>query len=271
MPEIPRWLPFCGTLRRASHHAAFELLFRVIRRANDHARRRVLDLGPGTNGFATMLRDKRLTLYGYSEHVVPTPGDWGANAQATGYWFLPQLSSWQPPRALVDFLASGEKPLCIGFGSMTTRDPAAATELVARACREARVRAVLLTGWGGLAHADLGDDVLALEGAPHDWLFPRVAGVIHHGGAGTTSAALRAGVPTTAATFIADQQFWGRRIAALGCGPGPIPFRKLRVGELARRMRALVDTPAYRDAALEIGRRLRGENGAVRAAAAFRI
>jgi UDP:flavonoid glycosyltransferase YjiC (YdhE family) len=271
MPEIPRWLPFCGALRRASHHAAFELLFRVIRGANDSARRRVLDLGPGVNGFASMLREAKLTLYGYSEHVVPTPKDWGPNALATGYWFLPQLSSWQAPRALVDFLESGEKPVCIGFGSMTTNDPAGATQLVARSCKQARVRAVLLTGWGGLEGADLGDGVFALDAAPHDWLFPRMAGVVHHGGAGTTSAAMRAGVPSFAATFIADQQFWGRRIVSLGCGPGPIAFRKLGVDELARRIRALVDTPAYRDGAIEIGRKLRGENGAARAAAALRI
>jgi UDP:flavonoid glycosyltransferase YjiC (YdhE family) len=270
-PEIPGWLPFAGALRRASHHAAFALLFRVIRGANDAARARVLGLGPGANGFSRLLRESRQTLYGYSPSVVPTPADWGPHAQATGYWFLPRLDSWQPPRELVDFLASGPKPVCIGFGSMTTRNPAAATELVARACERARVRGLLLTGWGGLERAKLGDDVLALDGAPHDWLFPRVAGVIHHGGAGTTSAALRAGVPCMAATFIADQQFWGRRIAALSCGPAPIPFRKLDVESLAERIRALVDTPAYREGAAALGARLRAEDGCARAAAALRV
>lgn len=266
LPEIPGWVPFAGSLRRASHHAAFALLFRVIRSANDAARARVLGLGPGANGFARVLRERTPTLYGYSPTVVPPPADWGSHVHATGYWFLERLPSWRPPRGLVEFLGAGPTPVCVGFGSMTTRDPAAASELVARAAERAGVRALLLTGWGGLAQRPLGEHVFALDGAPHDWLFPRVAAVIHHGGAGTTSAALRAGVPNTAATFIADQQFWGRRVQALGCGPGPIPFRKLNVERLAERMRALVEVPERHEAARAVAARLAAEDGGANAA-----
>ncbi len=266
-PEVPAWLPFSGSLRRASYHATWQVLYRVIRGGNDAARSRVLDLGPGANPFAVMIRERWPTLYGFSSAVVPRPSDWGAELALTGYWFLDRLPGWAPPRELTDFLAAGSTPICVGFGSMPSVDPEQTTELFARALALAGQRGILLTGWGGLARARLPETVLALDSAPHDWLFPRVAAVVHHGGAGTTAAALRAGVPGLVIPVIADQRFWGQRLNALGAGLGPLARRQLSPESLAAALRALVENPFHRARAAQVAAVLAREDGVARAVA----
>ena len=268
-PELPAWLPFLGSLRRASYHATWHVLYRLIRDANDAARRRVLDLGPGANPFAAMLRARWPTLYGFSSAVVPRPADWGPELALTGYWFLDRTRDWAPPRELEQFLAAGPPPICVGFGSMPSVDPEQTTELFTRALALAGQRGILLTGWGGLAHARLPETVLAVDSAPHDWLFPRVAAVVHHGGAGTTAAALRAGAPALVIPFIADQPFWGQRLNALGAGLPPMSRRQLEPEPLAAALRALVENPAYRARAAQIADALAREDGVARAVAAL--
>ncbi|HEX9968173.1 MAG TPA: glycosyltransferase, partial [Solirubrobacterales bacterium] len=181
-------------------------------------------------------------LRAYSAAVVPGPAE-----SVTGYWFLDR--PWAPPPALLDFLAAGPPPVCIGFGSMPSRDPAALAELAMQALARAGRRGVLLTGWGGLGDAALSGEVLALEAAPHDWLLPRAAALVHHGGAGTTAAAARAGAPQVIVPFIADQLFWGRRVHALGVGPAPIPRTELTAERLATAIRAATDGPQVRSRA----------------------
>jgi UDP:flavonoid glycosyltransferase YjiC (YdhE family) len=133
--------------------------------------------------------------------------------------------------------------------------------------RRAGVRAVVQAGWAGLESA--GPDVLTIGDAPHAWLFPRMAAVVHHGGAGTTGAAFLAGTPSVAVPVYADQPLWGERIRALGAGPPPLPFTALTAQTLAERIRDL-QTGRYRAAAAELGRRVRTEDGAARVAEALR-
>jgi sterol 3beta-glucosyltransferase len=216
-----------------------------------------------------MLRERWPVLYGLSSSVVPRPADWGSELAMTGYWFLDGAQKWTPPRALEQFLAVGPKPICVGFGSMPSADPEQATRLFARALALAGQRGVLLTGWGGLASAQLPEHVFALESAPHDWLFPRAAAVVHHGGAGTTAAALRAGVPALVVPFIADQRFWAGRVSALGAGIGPIQRRQLEPEPLGDALRALVENPAFRDGAARVAAALAREDGVARAIAAL--
>ena len=168
-PELPSWLPFLGGLRRSSYRVTWYVLYRLIRDANDAARRRVLGLEPGANPFKAMLRERWPVLYGLSSSVVPRPADWGSELAMTGYWFLDGAQKWTPPRALEQFLAVGPKPICVGFGSMPSADPEQTTRLFARALALSGQRGVLLTGWGGLASAQLPENVFALESAPHDW------------------------------------------------------------------------------------------------------
>jgi sterol 3beta-glucosyltransferase len=205
------------------------------------------------------------TLYSFSPHVVPPPQDWNTVTHATGYWHLPPDEHWQPPAALEAFLAAGPAPVYIGFGSMVSADPEAKARVILDAVVQSGQRAVLATGWGALNVSDLPDNVYMLEEAPHEWLFPRMAAVVHHGGAGTTAAGLTAGKPTIICPFIADQPFWGRRVAKLGVGPAPIPQRKLTAARLADALKVAVSDSAIQARAAALGEKLRAEDGVANA------
>lgn len=200
-------------------------------------------------------------FHGYSPAVLPRPKDWRAGLEVTGYWWPQDLDGWTPPETLREFLAAGSPPVLITFGSMAAGAGPWLSELVAAAVRRAGVRAVVQTGAAELA-VEPGDDVLPLGSAPHSWLFPRMAAVVHHGGAGTTGAGVRAGVPTVITPIYADQPLWGRRIAELGLGPRPIPFTRLTADRLAASIREAVTEPAYRAAAQAVAARIRAEDGA---------
>jgi sterol 3beta-glucosyltransferase len=202
-------------------------------------------------------------LYPYSRHVVPIPDDYPPSAHVTGYWFLDrEEDGWDPPAQLVDFLAAGKPPVYVGFGSMGFGKGAdERRDAILAALRVHGLRGIVATGWGGIAPGGAGtDDVLVLEGVPHQWLFPRVAAVVHHGGAGSTAAGIRAGRPSLVVPFLGDQPFWGTRVHALGIGPVPLPARRLRSG-LTDRLGELVHTRSYASRAEEVGGAVRAENG----------
>lgn len=274
-PRLP-----LGPLYNRATHAVSRALARtmigpILAPVNDW-RVATLGLPRLTVGEYLRAHERVPTLYGVSPVVFPRPADWPAWVHMTGYWFLDQPADWQPPAELVDFLDRGQPPVYIGFGSMSGRDPAATTQTVVAALAAAGQRGVLLTGWGGLeraamesAAAELGVDVLAVESIPHDWLFPRMAAVVHHGGAGSTAAGLRAGVPSAAVPFFGDQPYWGAMLADLGVGPAPIPQRELTAPRLAAAITRATSEPALRARAAEIGQRIRAEDGVGAAVAAF--
>jgi sterol 3beta-glucosyltransferase len=200
-------------------------------------------------------------LHGVSRHVLPRPADWPPHAHLTGYWFLEDSGTWQPPAELADFLDAGDPPVYIGFGSMAGRDPRRVTGAVVEGLRLANVRGIIATGWGGLDGDDLPDTIMHITQAPHDWLFPRVSAVVHHGGADTTAAALRAGKPSVICPFIVDRFFWGRRMSALGAGSAPIPQKRLTAQRLAAAIRQVTTDAAVRATAAELGRRISQEDG----------
>jgi sterol 3beta-glucosyltransferase len=206
-------------------------------------------------------------LHAFSPHVVPRPDDWPPQAVITGYWFLDSGQEWQPPAELENFLAAGDPPVYVGFGSMAGRDPLRLTGIVIDALRLAGLRGILATGWGGLQARDLPPTIFKLESAPHARLFPRMAAVVHHGGAGTTAAGLRAARPTVICPFMGDQPFWGSRIHALGAGPEPIPQKKLTPENLAAALRQAVDGPEMRARAETVAEGIRSENGVANAIA----
>jgi UDP:flavonoid glycosyltransferase YjiC (YdhE family) len=206
-------------------------------------------------------------LCAWSPAVLPIPADWPPGVHATGYWFLDPAPRWQPPDDLLRFLHAGPPPVSIGFGSMVPGDRDATLTLVLDALALARQRGVLLGGWGGLAEraTSLPPDVYPAATLPHSWLVPRTAAVVHHGGAGTTSAALRAGVPAVITPFLADQPSWARTVRALGAGPEPIPFPDLTAQRLARAIGEAVESPTIRARAAALGRQLQAEDGLSRA------
>lgn len=200
-------------------------------------------------------------LYAYSEALLPRPEDWPANAHVTGPWFLNEGVDWTPPSLLEAFLAEGPPPVYIGFGSMGAARAAGRTRLVLEAVALSGERAVLATGWGGLLPAEVPANVFVLESAPHDWLFPRMSAVVHHGGAGSTMAGLRAGKPTVVCPFFGDQPFWGRVVERRGVGPRPVPQRSLTPAGLAWAIRAALGPSVVAEAAA-MGARIRAEDGA---------
>jgi len=200
-------------------------------------------------------------LHAYSKHIVPRPDDWPENVSVNGFWFLDQLDGWQPSSELKTFLEAGEAPVYIGFGSMAGRNPQRLADIAIEALSRSRLRGILATGWGGLEASQLPETIFKIDHAPHDWLFPQVSAIVHHGGAGTTSAALRAGKPMTICPFIADQPFWGERIHALGVGPKAIPHKKLSVDKLVSALREMSHNSVMRSHASEIGQLIQNENG----------
>jgi len=200
-------------------------------------------------------------LYPYSRHVLPVPPDYPSTAHVPGYWFLPEQEESLAPE-VEEFLAAGEAPVYIGFGSMGFGKGAQERrDAVLEALAATGLRGIVATGWGGMTPGASGrEDVLVVEGAPHGALFPRCAAVVHHGGAGSTAAGLRAGRPTLIVPFLGDQPFWGARLRELGVSPRPLPPRRLRQ-DLAARLGELVGTPAYARRAAEVGERLRAEDG----------
>ena len=258
---LPGWLGRPG--RYLSHRLSDQGVWAPFRRAMAAARRDVLGLRGRSRGATGPV------LYGFSRHVVPVPPGRRRQRIVTGYWTLPAGPDWTPPPGLDAFLSRPGPVVSIGFGSMAAGDPDATTALAVDAARRAGVRAVLLVGSGGLAAAPATDDVFAADAVPHDWLFPRVAAVVHHGGAGTTGAAIQAGVPAVVVPFTVDQPFWALRVAALGVGPAPVPQRRLTAERLGDALRESVRDGAMQSRARALGAAVRAEDGVAAAVAHF--
>jgi sterol 3beta-glucosyltransferase len=202
--------------------------------------------------------------YGFSPAVVPRPADWPDSYQITGYWWPRRPAAWRPPAELEEFLSSGPPPVFFGFGDLTPENTSDFVELAAAAGRQAGVRQVIQaehTDPTPAGRPQPGDSIVVGD-LPHDWLFPKMAAVVHHAGAGTTAAGLRAGVPAVTVPVLADQPFWAARVAALGVGPAPIPHRRLSVAALAAAIRDAVARPSYRTQAGALSRRMASEDGA---------
>lgn len=204
-------------------------------------------------------------VYAMSPLVLPRPAGWDEHIRIGGFLFDNAPVSWKPPEDLIRFMEDGQPPIYIGFGSMNSGNMEKTMAIVLRAVHAARLRAVVNLGWSGEKLKST-RNVYFGEYIPHDWLFPRVSAIVHHGGAGTTASGLRYGKPTLIIPFGGDQPFWGNRIRELGCGPKPIHRSDLTVRKLTVALLDLVSHKAYRTAASELGRQLAQENGTVQIA-----
>ncbi|MFF4158727.1 glycosyltransferase [Streptomyces sp. NPDC001678] len=198
-------------------------------------------------------------LHGFSTALVPRPSDWRPGLRVVGTWW-PHHDPAEPlPAELEDFLGAGPPPVLVGFGSMASGDGERLSGIAVRALRRAGLRGILQSGGAGLA-AD-GDDVLTVGDVPHAALFPRLAAVVHHAGAGTSAAALRAGVPAVTVPVTGDQPFWAGRLAALGAATAPIPFPSLTAERLADALERVVNEGSYARAAAYAARHMATEDG----------
>jgi sterol 3beta-glucosyltransferase len=210
-------------------------------------------------------------INGYSELLFHKSSDWKRNIHVTGNWIIEKEPAWIAPTDLVDFINNGQPPIYIGFGSM--KDIAAFRQtfiLITAALKITNQRAVIALGWNELpADEDVPENIFLTDSVPHSWLFPQMAAVVHHGGAGTTAAGLTAGKPTIIIPSNADQPAWGKRVFELGVGAKPIPKKKMTTEKLA----AAIDYALRPDVvakAAALGEKLRKENGVKNAVAIIR-
>jgi len=259
-PLVPFTFSFGGTYNRWTHYIVAQTLWLAWRGAINQWRRETLRLGPAS--WFNQHNDA-LTLYGFSSHVVPRPTDWSSE-HITGYWFLPAPSGWQPSVALEKFLSEGTPPVYIGFGSIGVREPTKTLETILHALAHTGLRAVISVSHN-FAHAHLPANVFPITDVPHTWLFPRMSALVHHGGAGTTAAGLRAGVPTIVIPLAVDQFFWGKRIAELGVGPRPIPQSVLTSNALSRALAQATRDTEMQSRAKMLAKKIASEDGVARA------
>lgn len=257
---MPTWLP--AAANRATY-LGMKAPAAIFGRVVDRWREETLGL-PRRHGRHDPLRrpDNGQTpvLHAFSPSVLPPPMDWPDSVHTTGYWVLPPADDPLPPR-LEDFLGAGDPPVFVGFGSMSGRDPARSTALVLEAARQAKTRLVIGAGWGGLDSSMSGDGVLAVGDVDYQRLFPRMAAVVHHGGAGTAGTAFASGRPQVVCPFVADQPFWARLAHHHGVAPAPQPQRHLTAAGLAAAITTASKDPDMARAAQELGHRVRAEDG----------
>eukprot|EP01018_Ginkgo_biloba_P018902 Gb_41677 [translate_table: standard] len=275
------WTPtskFPHPLSRVKQSAGYRLSYQVvdsliwlgIRGLINDFRKKKLKLRPVTylSGSQGSITDFP-TGYIWSPHLVPKPEDWGPKVDVVGFCFLNLAADYMPPESLLKWLEAGKKPIYVGFGSLPVQDPEGMTSIIVQALKETGQRGIINKGWGGLGDlAEPPDFIYLLDNCPHDWLFPHCAAVVHHGGAGTTAAGLKAACPTTIVPFFGDQPFWGERVHARGLGPPPIPVDQFSLPRLVAAIHSMLD-PKVKENALQIAKAMENEDGVSGAVKAF--
>jgi sterol 3beta-glucosyltransferase len=240
-----------------------QFVWQVARNFDNKMRRELLDFPPlPIWGPSARHLERTPLFYAYSPSVLPRPADWPDRIHVTGFWFSDPPPGWMPPPDLVAFLENGPPPIYVGFGSMPSGSAENTLKLILKALELSHQRGILLSGWAGIGEErKLPEYAFGVQSVPHSWLFPRMRAVVHHGGAGTTGAGLRAGIPSIITPFVADQPNWAMRIEALGVGPHPVPFSELTADLLATAIvKATTDT-AMQQRASDLGRQIRDEDG----------
>lgn len=256
VPQLPINHP---KLNQFSYTAINTLTGTLFRSMVNRVRTDLMDLTPYRENFNQFIQRPYPIAYGYSPSVQAQPTDWDEHLKVTGYWFLDE--PYTPSEEFTQWLDNGEQPIYVGFGSMTNRNPQQMTDIVLKSVEQAKVRCVLLSGWAGIGNDRTSDDVFVVDNVPHHWLFPQMKAVVHHGGAGTTAAGLRAGIPSIVIPHFVDQPYWAKRVEDLGVGPSAIPRSDLSVEALTRAIRLTVyDRPMQRRAKA-LGERIRAEDG----------
>ncbi|KAB5527824.1 hypothetical protein DKX38_021671 [Salix brachista] len=284
------WTPtseFPHPLSRVKQSAGYRLSYQIvdsliwlgIRDMINDLRKKKLKLRPVTYLSGSQGSDSNVP-YGYiwSPHLVPKPKgaayrenvkNWGPKIDVVGFCFLDLASNYEPPESLLKWLEAGQKPIYIGFGSLPVQEPEKMTQTIVEALEQTGQRGIINKGWGGLGElAEPKDFVYPLDNCPHDWLFLQCKAVVHHGGAGTTAAGLKAACPTTIVPFFGDQPFWGERVHARGVGPPPIPVDEFSHTKLVEAINFMLD-PKVKERAVELAKDMENEDGVDGAVKAF--
>jgi sterol 3beta-glucosyltransferase len=260
---LPQWPRSLGKmLNQRSHRKAQQGFGQMFLPSANAARRSLLNLPSLPDSFYASLPDAvECILCGYSSLLVPKPADWSEKIHLTGFWTLKHQQDWQPESELVDFLRAGSAPIYIGFGSMRSYQPLETVELVEEALTQIGQRGILLVDPDAYTTHRRSDTLYLTNETAHDWLFPQMQAIVHHGGAGTTAASLQAGRPTVIVPSIAEQFFWGTLVARIGIGPYPVHRAQLTARKLAQRLEAVLHNAEMKQRARDLGKHLRSENG----------
>lgn len=256
---IPVNDPNTSAFGKAIGKLAGGLMGLVMTRPLDQIRKRVGLPKMGQYGISS----PRLNMIPLSSVVIPPNPYWEARHQMTGFWFAPAPQNWQPPADLADFLQKGQPPVVISLGAMAiSGDDAMQAALIAvKAVEKAGLRAII-QGWDEpMRQIKTSENIYHGGSIPHDWLLERSAAIVHHGGFGTTSAGLKAGIPSMAVPHIIDQFIWGQKLFDLGVGPKPLPRTKMSVETFSEALTDLTTNLKYQDNAREIGTKIRAEDG----------
>ncbi|KAH6813717.1 UDP-Glycosyltransferase superfamily protein [Perilla frutescens var. frutescens] len=275
------WTPtseFPHPLSRVKQSAGYRLSYQIvdsliwlgIRDMINDVRKKKLKLRPVTYLSGSQGSENDIPHgYIWSPHLVPKPKDWGPKIDVVGFCFLDLATNYEPPESLLNWLKAGPKPIYIGFGSLPVQEPEKMTKIIVEALEITKQRGIINKGWGGLGNlAEEKDFVYLLDNIPHDWLFLQCAAVVHHGGAGTTAAGLRAACPTTIIPFFGDQPFWGERVHARGVGPPPIPVDEFSLKKLVDAINFMIE-PEVKEQAVELAKAMENEDGVSGAVKAF--
>jgi sterol 3beta-glucosyltransferase len=257
-------LPFRFSFRLTnwlSHWLVTQLTYLSWRSEINHARQNLFQLDSASllDSSLQNYSAQPLTLNGFSEQIVPRPKDWNEKQIITGYWRNPP-QEWTPPKELLQFIKSSPNPISIGFGSPGTKGFSQTLIMLEKALNLTNTQAILTipSKW----HAEIkSKNIFPIDYVPHDWLYKNVKVAIHHGGAGTTSASLHAGIPTITLPLAIDQFFWGERTRKIGVGPEPIPQRKLTAEKLANAIQASLTDETMKAKAKTVSEKLSQENG----------
>ncbi|XP_022149768.1 sterol 3-beta-glucosyltransferase UGT80A2-like isoform X2 [Momordica charantia] len=275
------WTPtneFPHPLSRIKQQAGYRLSYQIVdsliwlgvRDIINDFRKKKLKIRPVTYLSGSRFSESDVPhAYLWSPYLVPKPRDWGPKIDVVGYCFLDLASNYEPPESLVKWLEAGDKPIYIGFGSLPVQEPEKMTQIIMQALERTGQRGIINEGWGGLGKsAEPKDFIYLLDNCPHDWLFFKCKAVVHHGGAGTTAAGLKAACPTTVVPFFGDQPFWGERVHARGVGPPPIPIDEFSLPRLLNAINYMLD-PKVKERAVELAKVLEIEDGVEGAVRAF--
>ncbi|XP_038897685.1 sterol 3-beta-glucosyltransferase UGT80A2-like isoform X5 [Benincasa hispida] len=275
------WTPtseFPHPLSRVKQQAGYRLSYQIVdsliwlglRDIVNDFRKKKLKIRPVTYLSGSQSSESDVPhVYLWSPYLVPKPKDWGPKIDVVGYCFFDLASNFEPPESLVKWLEAGDKPIYIGFGSLPVQEPEKMTQIIIQALETTKQRGIINEGWGGLGKsAEQKDFIYLLDDCPHDWLLPKCKAVVHHGGAGTTAAGLKAACPTTVVPFFGDQPFWGERVHARGVGPPPIPVDEFSLPRLVNAINYMLD-PKVKQQAVELGKALENEDGVEGAVRAF--
>jgi len=260
LPPAPGWFPFPEWYNRTSYSIFHRLGWTIL----GSARKKTAKELPGQpkssyKEYKSMILNTP-ALTTVSKHIVQGPADWAEHFQVTGY-LIDDDANWTAPQELVDFLDAGEPPVYIGFGSMPDSKAEKTTQILIDAIQKSGKRAIILKGWAGFAADTVPETIFILDYAPHSWLFPKMAALIHHGGAGTTASGFRSGVPQMIVPHNADQPYWGRMVEKSGVGTKAIPRLKITADNLADAIKTMTSDSNMSQNAQAIAEKISQEDG----------